>query len=354
MPTTKKSLFNKFISQFISIRFLLGAGVLVGFLCVYWQWIAYQQFIVSPINISDGQKILTVSRGDSISLLAHRWQQQGIITNQNYLKLLCYLNPDLKNIKAGEYQLNQQETPQSLLVKLSQGKVIQYSFTIIEGVNSYEVINSITNHNLLINDLNADSNELAYSLGIKYFSKSKNLHIEGWLFPDTYHYSRNESSTKLLTRAVDKMKVVLQQEWQNRAENLPYQSVYDALIMASIIEKETGLHSEREKIAGVFVRRLNKNMRLGTDPTVIYGIGPSFNGDITFKDLRTKTPYNTRIIKGLPPTPIAMPSRASIYAALHPDDSNALYFVADGSGGHYFSETLAEHNKAVRRYLNKN
>ena len=150
------------------------------------------------------------------------------------------------------------------------------------------------------------------------------------------------------------MQSVLQLEWQQRALGLPYDSAYQALIMASIIEKETGIASERDQIAGVFVRRLRKKMRLQTDPTIIYGIGPSFNGDITWRDKRTATAYNTYIIRGLPPTPIAMPSQASIYAALHPDAGNTLYFVADGTGGHYFSETYAEHQQAVKRMLARN
>jgi UPF0755 protein len=184
-----------------------------------------------------------------------------------------------------------------------------------------------------------------------FLSRAFEQRIEGWLFPDTYFYSKGDSVTKLFKRAITKMQKVLAEEWQTKAEGLPYKNPYEALIMASIIEKETGISGERNKIAGVFVRRLNRRMKLGTDPTVIYGIGPSFNGDITFKDLRTKTPYNTRIIKGLPPTPIAMPSRASINAALHPENGDSLYFVADGSGGHYFSKTLEEHNRAVRRYV---
>jgi UPF0755 protein len=341
--------------KLISIRFLTGTCFLVLFLVSYWQWLAYQQFLHTPMNISSEEQTLTVKPGDSINLLARKWQKQGLISNQYYLRIFCYLNPEYKNIKLGEYQLIKHQPLVSLLKKISQGKVIQYSFTIIEGMNSYEVLKTLTKHSLLNNDINTDDLDVDKTLSIKNTNTEKSTkfeqRIEGWLFPDTYYYSRDEKASKLLARAANKMQKVLSEEWENRALDLPYDNAYQALIMASIIEKETGISGERNKIAGVFVRRLKKRMKLGTDPTVIYGIGPDFNGDITFKDLRTKTPYNTRIIKGLPPTPIAMPSRASIRAALHPEDGDSLYFVADGSGGHYFSKTLEEHNKAVKRYL---
>ena len=338
---------EKFLKLF-SIRFLTGGGCLIVFLLAYWHWLGYHLFLETPISTSEQQATLTISRGDSISSLARDWQRQGLISNQYYLRIMSFINPKLGQIKLGEYSLSPQETPSSLLRKLSEGKVIQYAFTIIEGMNSFDVIRLIKNNELIKDDLVTDTKALAESINLV------NDHIEGWLFPDTYYFSRGESATKIFKRASLKMKSTLMKQWNNRAQNLPYKSTYEALIMASIIEKETGLKSEREKIAGVFVRRLNKKMRLGTDPTVIYGIGPKFNGDITYKDLRTKTPYNTYIIKGLPPTPIAMPGLDSIFAALHPDSGNALYFVADGSGGHYFSSTLEEHNKAVRRYIKGN
>jgi UPF0755 protein len=341
--------------KLVSLRFISGASFLILFLICYWQWLAYQQFIQSPINLHNSSQTLIIKPGDSINQLAKRWQKQGLISNQYYLRAYCYLNPEYRNIKLGEYQLTQNETIVSLLKNISLGKVIQYSFTIIEGMNSYDVLKELVKHKGLNYDLETNELDVNKTLSITNTSTAISTkfeqRIEGWLFPDTYYYAKGESTTKLLRRAVSKMKKVLFEEWQNRSADLPYNNPYEALIMASIIEKETGLSGERDKIAGVFVRRLNRRMKLGTDPTVIYGIGPKFNGDITFKDLRTKTLYNTRIIRGLPPTPIAMPSRASINAALHPEESDSLYFVADGSGGHYFSKTLEEHNKAVARYL---
>ena len=190
-------------------------------------------------------------------------------------------------------------------------------------------------------------NEVIKKLGLKSNS------VEGWLYPETYYYSKGDTAFSLVQRSVNQMQSVLAEEWANREQGLPLKTPYEALVLASIVEKETGISSERERISGVFIRRLQKKMRLQTDPTVIYGIGENFNGDITWKDLKTPTPYNTRIIKGLPPTPIASPSRASIYATLHPAKEEVLYFVADGTGGHHFSKTLEEHNKAVRRWLKK-
>ena len=173
---------------------------------------------------------------------------------------------------------------------------------------------------------------------------------EGLIFPDTYNFSRGTTDKALLERAAETMQEILAQEWPGRNVGLPYSNPYEALIMASIIEKETGLASEREQIAGVFIRRLNQGMRLQTDPTVIYGMGESYDGDLTRTDLRTATPYNTYMNSGLPPTPIALPGREAIAASLHPDQGDTLYFVARGDGSHYFSSTLQEHQQAVQQY----
>ena len=175
-------------------------------------------------------------------------------------------------------------------------------------------------------------------------------HPEGWFFPDTYRFTAGMSDADILRRAHQRMRQVLAEEWEARSPDLPYEDAYQALIMASIVERETGQPSEREQIAGVFVRRLRSNMRLQTDPTIIYGLGSDFDGNIRRRHLRQATPYNTYVIRGLPPTPIALPGREAIRAALHPDDSQALYFVAKGDGSHQFSNTLEEHNKAVRHY----
>jgi UPF0755 protein len=381
----KKTSIKQTLRLLITPRFLIGVVVLCLFILINSFWLSYQHFVLSPLNFNQ-QSTLTINPGQTINALARKWQRQGVISHHLYLRTFIYLNPELSRIKTGEYAVTQDETITSLLTKLNQGVGIQYPFTIIEGMSSYEVLAKLKSTQFIQLDLNLEidysasekarqdnqkmQTALAKKLGI--IDSIKQLkaidgiakvdqnqladttaHIEGWFYPDTYYFTKNEKASRLLSRAVVKMQQVLLEEWHNRdmSLNLPYDSPYDVLIMASIIEKETGIHSERSKIAGVFTRRLHKKMPLGTDPTIIYGIGPSFNGDITFKDLRTKTPYNTRLNRGLTPTPIAMPSRASIHAALNPDDGESLYFVADGSGGHYFSKTLKEHNQAVQRYL---
>ena len=333
------------LKRFLSFRFIAGSLLLIGFIVAYWQWLAYHQFLNSPITWENSNKFLVVEKGNGLSQLAHRWEEDGVISSSFYLRLFGRLNPEFKKIKVGEYRIEQQETPLSLITKLVEGKVVLYSFTIVEGVNSHQLLDLLSKDKNLNFDVSSD--KLLSQLSIDASN------IEGWFYPDTYHFSKGSSALELLQRALKTMQNVLLEEWENRALVLPYQSPYEALIMASIIEKETGVASEREQIAGVFVRRLQKKMRLQTDPTVIYGIGPEFNGDITYKDLRTATPYNTYVIKGLPPTPIAMPGRAAIHAALHPAEGEALYFVATGDGGHYFSATLEEHNRAVKRYLRK-
>ncbi len=334
-------------TRFLSLRFFFAGCLLAAFWLAYWHWLNYQNFLSEPIKFPKEQTTISVNQGDSINRLANRWKKQSLIKHVYYLRLLTFFRPELKAIKAGEYSLTKQETPISLLEKMVQGQVKQYAFTIIEGMSHYQVIQALKDNSKFRDDVSQQKSLLVKRLDLPY------ANVEGWLFPDTYYISNQSSGLALLKRAVKKMQQVLAQEWKNRAPNLPYKTPYEALIMASIIEKETGAEQEREKIAGVFVRRLQKNMRLQTDPTVIYGIGENFNGDITRKDLKTATPYNTYIIKGLPPTPIAMPSQRSIYAALHPAPGDVLYFVADGKGGHYFSATLKEHNKAVRRYLNE-
>ncbi len=226
---------------------------------------------------------------------------------------------------------------------LSSGKVIQYSLTLVEGWHIWEVLNAVSDDPVLIKTLSHDqADTLMQQLGLEA------EHAEGYFFPDTYYFPRGTTDKEFLIRANKRLFDVLNEEWEQRDEGLPYQTPYEALIMASIIEKETGHPDERSEIAGVFVRRLQKDMKLQTDPTVIYAIGQQFDGDIRKKDLSIDSPYNTYKVKGLPPTPIAIVGREAIHAALHPKDGKTLYFVAKGDGSHYFSETLAEHNKAVK------
>ena len=329
-------------------RLFFGTLTLLVFLTSYWFWLDYRDFVKQPIHFSDSARSLILAPGSGINSLAKQLQSKGLIKHRFYLKLLAKINPDFKKLKAGEYRLRASMTPEQLLKQLSLGQVIQYAFTIIEGQTAFEILNNLNAETRLLPLKSLVPSELISDL------KIDSVKLEGWLFPETYYFTKGESALSVLKRAAKDMQQLLQIEWQRRSPDLPYDSSYQALIMASIIEKETGIASERTQIAGVFVRRLKKKMRLQTDPTVIYGIGPGFNGDITRRDLKTPTAYNTYVIKGLPPTPIAMPSKASIYAALHPDAGQSLYFVADGSGGHYFSETLTEHQQAVKRMLARN
>jgi len=318
---------------------VIGTGMLIAY--------DYDQFVKSPLNIDPDESILLdVRPGRSIKSIANELANKNIIDRPRYLAWTARINGQSKRIQAGEYVLEKDTTPKQLLDILVNGKVRQYSFTIIEGWNLSQVLQSAkSNENLkqVVGDVPA--NQLMQQLG-----QPADIHAEGWLFPDTYYFVRGETDTNVFLRAYDAMKQHLKNEWENREAGLPYKTPYEALIMASIIEKETGKGEERAEIAGVFVRRLRKGMRLQTDPTVIYGVGEKFDGNLRRRDLRKDTPYNTYTRRGLPPTPIAMPGLAAIHAALHPAKGDSLYFVAKGDGSHVFSKTLKQHNEAVIKY----
>jgi UPF0755 protein len=249
------------------------------------------------------------------------------------------------HIAVGEYKISKHDTPTRFLDNLLQGKVIQYALTIIEGWNFKQLLQAIAEDPNLEHELTGKPyKEIMAMLG------HEDQHPEGRFLPDTYYFPKGESDIDFLSRAYQAMQDFLSTEWQQRAVGLAIDSPYEALILASIVEKETGLASEREAIAGVFMRRLQKNMRLQTDPTVIYGMGDRYQGNIRRRDLERDTPYNTYRRRGLPPTPIAMPGRDAIRATLHPKEGDELYFVSRGDGSHYFSSTLEEHNQAVIKY----
>lgn len=323
----------------ISILFLI---LIVVFAALTWyQWQNYQNFLKSPLGLNSN---LTVKKGTSAYKLGKKWQQDGLIDNFYYYQMLLKMQPDLRQIKAGEYQVSPQMTPVEVLKTLVDGKVISYQVSIIEGSNIYELWNTIQSDSRLEHKIK-DLSELK-----KAFNLIPDEFLEGMFFAETYQFNKGDSDLDILKRANQELGKVLEEEWNNRADNLPYKDPYEALIMASIIEKETAVPAERPIIAGVFVRRIEKGMLLQTDPTIIYGLLPDFDGDIRRKDIRNPHPWNTYVHKGLPPSPIAMVGREAIHAALHPEDGKALYFVAKGDGSHYFSETLAEHNRAVRKY----
>ena len=309
-----------------------------------------------PARQMDQAVIFTVESGDRFAHVAVELEQQGIWSSANLIRLLqLFLAPEFI-LKAGEYRLPEQASPAQIITILDQGVSIQESITFIEGENYRQMMQRLGDHKgflALIKDQSDPASFAAQRLDLSSFAidvMPEQLSYEGWYLPDTYFYDQHKPSLVLLDRAHQAMVELLQSEWATRQPDLPYQTPYEALIMASLIEKETAVGSERAQIAGVFVRRLDKRMRLQTDPTVIYGLGADFDGNLRKADLRRDSSYNTYTRYGLPPTPIAMPGRAAIHAALHPASGDALYFVAKGDGSHYFSSTFEEHQRAVQRY----
>jgi len=286
-----------------------------------------------------------VQPGESLRLVAAHLHNQGVLPHPLDLVLLARLRGDADAIRAGEYLVEPGTSVAALLELLKSGKVVMHSLTLVEGWTFAQVMMSVESDSSLSHTLDgSDATIVMSKLG------HAGEDPEGRFYPDTYQYPKGTSDVAFLERAYHVMQEHLDSAWQMRAPELPYKSPYDALIMASIIEKETAQPQERGEIAGVFVRRLQKGMKLQTDPTVIYGLGAQYHGKITYKDLRTDTPYNTYTRNGLPPTPICMPSLASIEAALHPTPGDVLYFVARGDGTHQFSATLAEQTAAVQKY----
>lgn len=307
----------------------------------------FDQALQTPLAI-EKNSFLKVKPGSSVSSFAKQLEQNQWISTRFWLRNYGRLLPQKTNIKAGTYLIVKGSTLAQLLVQLVDGKEHQFSVTFIEGTRFKDVLIILAGHPYIKQTVNDKSiTEIAKKLGIE----AENP--EGWLFPDTYAFTAGTKDLTLMQRAYTNMQTQLRELWQNRADNLPYKTPYQALIMASIIEKETSYVAEQPLISSVFVNRLQKRMRLQTDPTVIYGLGDRYQGDITRAHLREKTLYNTYRINGLPPTPIAMAGLSALKATLKPVPSDYLYFVSGGDGKHVFSKTLAEHNLAVKRYLKK-
>jgi len=267
-------------------------------------------------------------------------------------KVLFFLSPELTNVKVGHYEIPGLATPNQLFNIFNSGIEKQFSITFIEGSTFGEWLHILKNNSYINYDENRITEYISSfkSTGINEI-KYRYARVEGQFFPDTYHFTAQTKATDILKRAHKSLITTLEKHWQERQSQLPLIDKEQALILASIIEKETGVASERETIASAFINRLNKKMRLQTDPTVIYGMADVYDGDITYSHLRDKNVYNTYVIKALPPTPIAMPSEGAIKAALHPADTPYIYFVASGNGGHIFSTNLTDHNRATKRYL---
>jgi len=308
-------------------------------------WLEYRRFSETPIALSEGPIVVDIPRGTSLQALSQRLTDLGLLEHPWFFMALARLSGQSTRIQAGEYAVPDGITPTGLLELFTSGRVIQYPLTLVEGWTFRQVMEALAAEERLERAIEDPTPEAVMAqLG------QAGKHPEGRFFPDTYYFTRGSSDLDILRRAYAAMERVLAEEWETRADGLPIASPYEALILASIIEKETGLAAERAEIAGVFIRRLRLGMRLQTDPTVIYGLGESFGGNLRRADLRNEHPYNTYVHAGLPPTPIALAGRAAIRAALNPADGETLYFVARGDGSHEFSVTLQEHNRAVRKY----
>ena len=303
----------------------------------------------SLLDIKD-RSFVNLNKGATVRSLANDLHQKGYLKHTSYLVIWTRIQGVSTKLKAGEYTVQPGDSLADLLDKMVLGKVEQYRLTLIDGWTFKEILNEIYNHPQVVQTLKDTSSEaIMEKLGYG------NEHPEGRFYPDTYFIHKQTSDFDVLKRAYKAMHKILEKEWLGREKGLPLKNSYEALILASIVEKESAAPEERAKIAGVFINRLQKNMRLQTDPTVIYGMGDKYKGDIRFKDLRLDTPYNTYTRKGLPPTPIAMPGIAAIHAVMHPEATDALYFVAygDSTGRHYFSNNLKDHENAVDQYQRK-
>jgi len=339
---------------------LIGLMILILSFACGWLMMDIHSFMQTPLHLpgadnagpasenpaaETSQWRYTIEPGKSLTAVAYDLERQNVLAHPRYLIWSARWQGKAGKIKVGEYAFAEGATVGDMLEKITRGDVIQYPLTIIEGWTFRQLIHHVNGLDGLEHTLaGLDAQAIMARLG------KGDEHPEGRFFPDTYYYTRGMSDVQLLERAYQAMDQFLHKAWEGRDAGLPYTGPYQALIMASIIEKETGVADERSQIAGVFIRRLEKNMRLQTDPTVIYGLGMEFDGNLRRRDLLADTPYNTYRRNGLPPSPIAMPGGDSIMAALHPDSGDTLYFVARGDGTHYFSSTIAEHNRAVRKF----
>jgi len=330
-------LFKKLIVAVMCAAVLVGAGTGL------WVWQGLGS-LSKPVVMTE-PVLFDVSVGTAFGGVARQLEARGLVEQSLWVRVYGRLFPGQARIKAGEYEFTDGMTVEAMLEKMVDGDIKHWAVQFIEGWMFSDLRAALASTERL-EKLTSDWSDAQIMEAVG----AEGEHPEGRFFPDTYLFTGSESDLDLLRRSFERMESVLAEEWESREEGLPYDSAYEALIMASIVERETGAPHEREQVAGVFVRRLQKPMRLQTDPTVIYGMGDKYKGRIGSRDLRTHTPYNTYRIDGLPPTPIALAGREAIYASLHPSSGKALYFVARGDGTHKFSNTLAEHQKAVRAF----
>lgn len=318
---------------------LILAGLALG-----WSAWKVTSVVEQPLHVTQ-ERLLDVPNGTNPNRMFYRMQSEGLLDDALWLRLYWRFNMAGTPLPTGEYRITPGMTVEDLLDAWRRGDVVQYNLTLVEGWTFRQVRAAVAKHEKIKHTLDGLTDaEVMDKLG------HSGVFPEGRFFPDTYRFVRGMSDVELLQQAYMRLDEVLAKEWAERSTDLPYRDPYQALIMASLVEKETGIPQERGQIAGVFVRRLRLGMMLQTDPTVIYGMGERYNGRITRADLRQPTPYNTYTMTGLPPTPIAMVGREAIHAALNPADGTSLYFVARGDGSHVFSDDLDDHNSAVREF----
>ena len=331
------------------VRFLTVLAVALGLATVVGLW-HVNRVLGTPLHVPDGSAVFEIRAGSGLSTIGANLAELGILRNPRIFRWYAQLKGHAGSIQAGEYRIDAGTTPRDLLDKFVRGEVQLYSFTVIEGWTYREMLASLATHPAVEHTITVED----WPQLFESFMTSA-THPEGMFLPETYQFPKGTKDTKILRQAFELMQETLDTEWAARDEGLPLNDEYEALTLASIIEKETARADERAVISGVFVRRLKKRMRLQTDPTVIYGIGETFDGNLTRVDLQTDTPYNTYTRSGLPPTPIALPGKAAIHAALHPAEGSELYFVATGlgDGSHKFSDTKEQHDAAVGEFLSR-
>ncbi len=319
--------------------------VTAAFLAWQWAWQQAQQLSAQPLQLNSDATVISVESGSNGRQLLREWTSKGWLTDHVLLRHYFRFFPEQAAVQAGHYSVENGMRLHDLLDRIVRGDIVQNEVRFIEGWTFRDVRRALSQAPLLKQKMPSMSDaEIMRALG------AEDRYPEGQFFPASYRYTEKIADLDVLRLAYDRMQQELTQAWAQRTAALPYQSPYEALIMASLVEKETGQASDRSKIAGVFVRRLAKRMRLQTDPSVIYGLGESFDGNLRKIDLLNDTPYNTYTRSGLPPTPIALPGKDALMAAVQPAPGDALYFVARGDGSSEFSATLDAHNAAVRRY----
>ncbi|UGA55786.1 endolytic transglycosylase MltG [Vibrio sp. VB16] len=330
------------IKKLLVLIFIIIGAVVGGYFYIEKQ---VDLYIDQPLSITKPE-IITIKSGSSFQTVLSKFESSGWVNQSQYTKLVRRFRPELTKVKAGTFLVQPGISLSDAIVFISKGKEHQFTITFVEGSRFTEWRTTLAEADSLRHEItDLSESEIAIKLGIEHEK------LEGLFLAETYHYTAGMSDLDILKRSHQNLNTVLNQAWEKRQKELPIKTPYEALILASIIEKETAVEEERTKVSSVFVNRLNRRMRLQTDPTVIYGMGDKYKGNIRKKDLQTATPYNTYTINGLPPTPIAMTGKASVDAALNPDKTRYLYFVASGKGGHVFSKSLKEHNRAVQNYL---